>query len=497
MSQPLRAIKEASFSVAIIGGGVGGIAAGYELLRAGVNNFTIFEKSPGPGGTWRDNRYPGAACDVQSHLYSFSFAIKRDWTRAHATQPEILDYIEETVAQNGLTPHFRFNTQVRSIHWDDHDSVWILKTDDDDTLRFNVVIAGVGLLNVPNVPAFPGLSKFRGPKFHTARWEDVDLSGKRVAIVGTGSSAGQIVPAIADSVDLLYVYQREPGWVIPNKDGKGTLPAGVIAQFKTSPVRARLERWRVFMQREVAAAVITPGSYPHRRRTKICLDWLEECVANPEVRRHLTPSYPFNCKRPTRDAEFLRTFNKRNVKLVPYEVTAFTQEGVVSSDGVERKVDAVVLATGFKASSFLSTLEVVGRAGASLHKRWDEAGGPEAFLGMSTAGFPNFFMLYGPNTNSSTGSIIFNLECQARYIARCIRVMQKRSRRVIEVRAGIQNRYNNWLHRKMPRTAWLTGCHNYYRTPSGKQVTNWPHTAILYWFLLRVLSPRLPLYSFK
>jgi cation diffusion facilitator CzcD-associated flavoprotein CzcO len=479
--------RSGNFSVAIIGGGVGGIAAAIYLRRAGIRDITIYERSSGPGGTWYDNRYPGAACDVQSHLYSFSFAIKRDWTRVHATQPEILAYVEEVVDRFGLRPLFRFGTKVSELRWDDGAKLWDLTTQSGRVSRYNVVISSVGLLNVPNVCTIPGLEEFQGPKFHTALWENHDLAGKRVAVIGAGSSAAQVVPAIAPSVDQLLVFQREPGWVIPNPAGKEDLEPEEIEGLRRSPLRVRWQRYKYYWQREIAAAVITPGSGPNRRRADICLDWLRKNVHDPQVREALTPSYPFNCKRPTRDPEFLQAFNRENVTLIPHEVTGFTRTGIVSADGVERPIDVAVLAIGFQAANFLASLKIYGRNGAELHDEWERSGGPEAFLGISVAGFPNFFMQYGPNTNSSTGSIIFNLECQARYIARCVRNLARRSPSAMEVKRPVQERYNAWLHKKMPKTAWLAGCNNYYRTEHGKQVTNWPHTAVLYWFLMRAL----------
>jgi cyclohexanone monooxygenase len=478
------------FSICIIGAGPGGIAAGVMLQCAGLHDFTIFDKASGPGGTWYHNRYPGAACDVQSQLYSYSFKPKYDWSRVNAMQPEILEYLAETASEYDLIDRCRFNTGIASLKWSDDDEVWEVTTESGETLVFNVVLTCVGLLNDPKLPTLPGMDEFGGVMMHTARWKEHDLSGKRVAVIGTGSSSAQIVKSIGPRAGHLTVYQREPGWVIPNDDRD--ISHQEMTELKSRPWRARLKRWKIYWQREMAATVVTPGSKVHQARTQTCLDWLQSNVRDDKVRAALTPNYPFNCKRPVRDPEYLRTYNLDNVELIDRAVTSFTRTGVVSADGVERQADVVILATGFKAAEFLSTLSVTGRGGEDLRQFWDSKGGPEAFLGIATERFPNLFMFYGPNSNSSTGSIIFVLECQARYAANAIREMVRRGWSSVEVRPGAQRIFNRWLQNKASKTAWTGGCHNYYSAPSGKVVTNWPFSAVIYWGLLRSLRVGVP-----
>lgn len=477
-------------SICIIGAGPGGIAAGVMLQQKGITNFTIFEKGLSLGGTWYHNRYPGAACDVQSKLYSFSFKPKYDWSRVNAPQSEILEYLEETASEYEILPHCRFNTGITSLRWLDDKKTWEVTTDTSEELHFNVVITCVGLLNDPNWPTFPGSSTYRGIVMHTARWQNEELTGKKVSVIGTGSSAAQIVKSIAPQVDHLRVFQREPGWVIPNDDR--AIELSEINELRANPLRARLERWKIFWQRELAASVVIPGSKVHRARTSACLKWLEICVNNQMTRAALTPNFPFNCKRPVRDPDYLKTFNRDNVELINKAVVAFTEHGLLAEDGIEREADVVIMATGFRAASFLSTLKVTGRGGADLHECWEKVGGPEAFLGLCNHQFPNLFTFYGPNSNSSTGSIIFVLECQAMYVAQAIATMAKRGWRSLEVKAPAQRMFNNWLQRKASRTTWTGGCHNYYAAPSGKIVTNWPYSLVIYWLLLKILGTRFP-----
>ncbi|MFO1081013.1 MAG: NAD(P)/FAD-dependent oxidoreductase [Reyranellaceae bacterium] len=472
-------------SICIIGAGPGGIAAAIMLQRRGLTRFTLFDRASGPGGTWYHNRYPGAACDIQSRLYSFSFKPKYDWSRINAPQAEILDYLAETAREHGLLPHCRFGTGVAELRWIDDRRQWSVTTDAGETVGFDVVISCVGLLNDPHWPSLPGLDLFRGIVMHSARWQDVDLTHRRVAVIGTGSSSAQIVKSIAPRAGHLRVYQREPGWVIPNDD-RAVSPEE-SRWLRTHPWRTRLERWKQFWQRERLASVVVPGSKVHRARTEACLAWLDRSVRDPTIRAALTPDYPFNCKRPVRDPDYLATFNRDNVELVSRPVVAFTEHGVVADDGIERPADVVVMATGFKAASFLSTLRVTGRDGADLHGRWEALAGPEAFLGLCHHGFPNFFTFYGPNSNSATGSILFILECQAAYAAAAIARMARRGWTSVEVGAAVQRRYNAWLQRKASRTTWTTGCHNYYAAPSGKIVTNWPFSMVIYWLLLKLL----------
>lgn len=478
-------------SVAIVGAGLGGVAAAIAVRNAGVADFTVFERSDGPGGTWRDTKYPGAACDIMSHLYSYSFRPKTDWSRTCAPRDEILEYIEDTVDELGIRPHFRFETVITNAVWNEKTLRWTVTTAARENLTFDVLVCATGLLNVPKYPDWPGLEDFTGTAVHTARWNSSHaVRGQYVAVVGTGSSAAQVVPALAPEVSRLYVFQREPGWLLPKDDRAYT--EAELAKFRRNPLAARRARWKFYWRNERNVAALRVGSRANRRTAEIAKSWLTTTVDDERVRAALQPDYPFGCKRPVADRIYYSAFNRPNVELVPHAVTEVRGNVVIAADGSHRKVDTLVLATGFQATEFLSSVDVVGRGGVRLQDTWEKAGGPEAFLGIAVSGYPNLYLLYGPNTNPASNSVIFNLECQARYIGSALRTMRRRRVASLEVRKPLQDRYNSWLQRAMKGIAWSAGCTNYYHTASGKQVTNWPRSTALYWLLTRLLRAPVP-----
>lgn len=470
--------------VVIVGGGFGGIATGVKLKRAGIDTFTIFEKSEGPGGTWWDNRYPGAEVDVWSHLYSYSF-MSYDWSRSHARQDEIQRYLEEVVDRFGLRPHFRFGTTVDEAIWDDTSDMYTVRLRGGEELRAQVVVSALGLLNYPRYPDWPGLERFEGPKFHTSRWEHHhDLTGKRVAVVGTGSTATQVVPEIAPVVEHLYLFQREPGWVVPKGERDFTAEE---RQRLRSPLKHRLERMRLALMLErgqIGGAIHRPGTKVNTLREQQCRAFIDAVFADrPDLRAAVTPDYPYPGKRPILNSTFYGALKRDNVELVPRAVASVTPTGVVDAEGKEHPVDVLVMATGFQPANYLASLEVTGRDGRTIHEVWD--GEPRAFLGMTVPGFPNFFMLYGPNTNG--GEIISCLERQAEHVAGVVRRMARHRVTAVEVRTSFYERYNRWLQKKMEGTAW-TVSNNYYKSASGRIVTQWPFGALFYGVLTKVLA---------
>ena len=475
---------EGTPSVAIIGAGLGGIATAVKLTQAGIRTFTIFEKSEGPGGTWWDNTYPGVECDVPSHLYSFSFKL-HDWSRTHAGQEEIQRYVEEIIDAFDLRPHLRLRTEVERAVWDDDRHLYRLRTAAGEEIEANVVVSALGLLNVPQYPDWPGLDEFAGPTFHTARWEhEHDLTGKRVAVVGAGSSATQVVPAIAPVVKQVYMFQREAPWVLP-KGERDYTPQEIAAFAGRWPSVA--ERLQILYTLDRGTlGVADPDSRIGIKAREACLAHIESVFGDrPELREVMTPDYPFRCKRIIVSSTFYPALVRDNVELVPRAVTRVTPTGVVDADGVEREVDVLVLATGFQPWNFLASLEVVGRAGRSLHGVWGDE--PEAFLGLTVAGFPNFFILYGPNTNG--GCVSFTLERQAEYAARAIATMVRRNVSAIEVRRSAMALYNRVLSRRLTRVrTWEANCHSYYHGPTGKNVTQWPWTHAAYWLATKTLG---------
>jgi cation diffusion facilitator CzcD-associated flavoprotein CzcO len=469
--------------VIIIGAGLGGVAAAVKLRQAGIETFTMYERSPAPGGTWWDNQYPGCEVDVGSYLYSYSFKQRYAWTRSHAKQPELLRYIEEVIDERGLRPHLRLDTTVESATWDDERHVYLVRFADGTSEECHVIISAVGFLNTPRYPDWPGLDDFKGPKFHTFRWEHQhDLAGKTVGIVGTGSTATQILPAIAPTVGHVYLYQREPGWIIPKGDRDFT-PED-MARFRTLIGRRR-ERIRLYVWLEMAnfkRAIHRPGTKVNANLENICRGFIDaELADRPDLREAVTPDYPFPGKRPIFNQTFYAALKEDNVTLVPKAVTHLTPTGIVDADGVERAVDVVVMATGFQPTNYLASLQIIGRDGHSLHDVW--AGEPAAFLGMTVPGFPNFYMLYGPNTNG--GEIISFLEHQSSFAVRAMKRMMREGVTAVEVRRRVFQAYNRWIQTKMQGTAWVVA-NNYYKASTGKIVTQWPYGALFYQFLTNV-----------
>ena len=459
--------------IGIVGAGPGGICMGIKLLDAGIDAFTIFERSPSIGGTWFHNTYPGCACDVQSALYSFSFEIKRDWSRPYATQPEILEYFEHCVEQYGLAPHIRLNTGIASARWDDERALWHLVTEAGDEYEFDVLVSAIGMFNGLHWPDIPGIDRFAGTLFHSARWRnDHDLTGERVAVIGSAASAVQFVPEIAPTVAQLHVFQRTPNWVMPKEDVPYTPEE--LERFRTDP-DAMLEVRRSLFER-IDGAITFSDPRVVAASQQMAADSMK-VVADLEVRAKLTPDFPHGCKRPLTSNVWYPTFNLPHVELVTDAVERITADGVVTADGVCREVDTIIIATGFETTKYLSAIEVTGRDGRSLSDEWSD--GAHAYLGITTAGFPNLFMLYGPNTNN--GSILYMIEHQVEYALRHLERMRDDELASIDVRPDVVAAYNVGLQHDLDAVdVWNAGCNGYYRGPNGKIVTQWPHSMTEY-----------------
>jgi cation diffusion facilitator CzcD-associated flavoprotein CzcO len=470
--------------VVIVGAGFGGIAAGVKLKRAGIHTFTIYESSLGIGGTWWHNTYPGAEVDVGSHLYSFSFK-PHDWTRTHARQPELQKYLEETVDEFGLRPHLQVGMTVRSATWDDERHVWSIQFDDGTATECHALVSAVGFLNVPRYPDWAGLDEFGGPKFHTARWQhEHDLTNRVVAVVGTGSSATQVVPAIQPIVRRLYVFQREPGWIMPKGERDFTpeertaFTKGRRRSLERSRQRYALEKslWRGHLYR--------PGTKLNEARQRLCLEYIARKLDDrPDLRAAVTPKYPYPGKRPVVASGFYSALKKDNVELVPRAVASITPTGIVDTDRAERSVDIIVMATGFHAADYLARIRVVGRGDRTLQEHW--AGEPRAYLGITVPGFPNFFMLYGPGTNG--GELVSMLESQAEYAVRAVKRMIRARVSAVEVKPRFDASWYRWLQSKMDGTSW-TMTNNYFASPTGKIVTQWPYSNLEYRVLTKLLG---------
>jgi cation diffusion facilitator CzcD-associated flavoprotein CzcO len=470
--------------VAVVGGGFAGIAAGVKLQKAGFRDFTIYEKALEIGGTWRENVYPGCEVDTPSILYSFSFT-RPDWTRTHVRQAELRKHLEDVVDEFGLRPHVRTGVGVERAVWDEDTHSYRLELSDGSTSTCDVLISGVGFLNVPRMPDWPGLETFRGPVFHTARWEPQhDLRGKRVAVVGTGSSSAQLVPEIAGIASEVLLFQREPGWILPK--GERELTAEERDR-RRNPLRWRLDRLRALklVERNLwRGGSYRPGTKVHTTAEQACRSYIDRVFADrTDLRDAVTPTYPYWGKRVIFASTFYPALKRDDVRLVPRAVTSVTETAVIDSDGVEHPVDVVVLATGFQPTNYLANLEVLGRDGRSLHEHWD--GEPRAFLGITVPGFPNFFMLYGPGTNG--GEIVWMLERQAEYAVRALRRMERRGATAVEVRRLWADGYDWWLQWSVRKTAWAVS-NNYFKTGSGKIVTQWPYSPLVYAALTKALG---------
>ncbi|MGD1255199.1 flavin-containing monooxygenase [Mycobacterium seoulense] len=455
-------------TVGIIGAGAGGIAMGIQLAEGGYE-FTIFDRADGFGGTWRHNTFPGAACDVPSHLYSYSFAPNPRWSKTYANQPEILAYLEKVAARHGLGARLRANTAISAARWSDTRRRWTLTDGDGGEHEFDAVVSAVGMLDVPHIPDIPGAQRFRGRRFHSARWDhSKPTAGERVASIGTGASAIQYVPAIAPKTAHLTVFQRTPIWIAPRFDFPFTPEQQEL--FERDPATARKLRDEAFDAYESSSFDVDAAQT--REATELARSYLMRKVTDPELRAKLTPDYPAGCKRPLMSRDWYPTFALPNVSLETAAIAEITERGVRTADGVEHRVDTIIYGTGFTAADYLASIDVYGTGGRRLADDWSD--GAEAYLGTLVTGYPNFFTLYGPNTNG-VNSIIYIHEAQTTFVRRILDVMDGRGARTVEVTRDAQRRYNDEIQAAMAGKVWLA-CSNYFRHRSGKVVTQLPYS---------------------
>jgi cation diffusion facilitator CzcD-associated flavoprotein CzcO len=457
--------------VAVIGTGFAGLGVAFALKRLGIP-FTVFERDRELGGTWRDNSYPGCQCDVPSHLYSFSFAPNPDWSRTYSMQPEIWDYLRRCAREFGVLPHVRFGTGVDDAGWDDEAGVWRLSTTDGPE-EAEVLISGNGALAEPHVPEIPGLDRFGGDAFHTARWEHhVDLRGKRVAVIGTGASAIQVIPHIQPLVDRLHVFQRTPGWVLPHGDRPVT--SAERALYRRLPAAQRAVRSAIYWSRELLVPAMAKDPRLTKPIERIALAHLRRQVRDPELRRRLTPSFRPGCKRLLLSNDFYPALTKPNVELVTNPIRDVTRSGIVTSDGRSRDVDVIVLGTGFRVTDNPVADHVQGRGGVALADAWRESG-PQAYLGTTVAGFPNLFLMTGPNTGIGHTSLLLMIEAQMNYVVDALRFMSDHGMASVEVRRDVQDAYNRELEAMTAGSVWTAGgCRSWYLDERGRNRAIWP-----------------------
>ena len=465
---------ERHFDAIVVGAGFAGIGAAIKLEEAGFHDFAVLEKSDNLGGTWRDNTYPGCACDVPSAVYSFSFAQSPDWSRAFAEQPEIQQYLERTASDHGVTRRIHYRTEVRDAAWNDGDQRWHVDTC-AGPYTARVLIAGAGPLHEPNLPDLPGLGTFEGKTFHSARWDHgYELTGKRVAVLGTGSSAIQFVPEIQPKVEHLYLFQRTAPWVLPKFDRRISRIEKTL--YRKAPITQKALRAALYNTLElVQLAQRRPAVMD--RIGKLVIRHMHKQVKDPELRAALTPNFTLGCKRMLLSNTYYRALTKPNATLVPHAVTEVRPNGVVGTDGVEREVDTIIFGTGFHVTDPPIAEHVRGADGRSVADVWQ--GSPRAYLGTTVAGFPNFFLLIGPNLGNGHSSAIVLIEAQLEYILDAMRTMRERQAETVEVRAEVQRAYNERVQKALATTVWNAGgCKSYYLDRNGTNSTIYPWTTI-------------------
>jgi cation diffusion facilitator CzcD-associated flavoprotein CzcO len=459
-------------SVIIVGTGFAGLGMAIKLRDAGMTDFVVLEKDDGVGGTWRVNHYPGAQCDIPSHLYSFSFAPNPTWTRTFPMQPEILAYLERVTDDHGVRPHLRLGAEVIDARWDEATATWEVAARDGRRWRAPVVVSGTGGLSRPAWPRIPGMDTFLGPSWHSARWDhDVPLRGKRIAVIGTGASAIQVVPRLQPDVTALHVYQRTPPWIVPHTDR--AISATERALFARAPITQRAMRAAIYWQHEARAYAFTVRPGLLKLAQKRVEKFIAASVRDPALRAKVTPSYTLGCKRILISSEWYPAIQRPNVEVITDGIAAIEPRGIRTTDGTLREVDAIVYCTGFAASEDLAPFPITGRDGRTLSAAWQD--GAEAYLGTTITGFPNLFVLVGPNTGLGHSSMVFMIESQVAYVVDALAQMRARGWRSVDVMPRAQEAYNRDLHARLDRTVWNTGgCASWYRTPSGKNVTLWP-----------------------
>lgn len=476
----------ATVSIGVIGAGPGGIALGILLRRAGFHDFTIFDREDGVGGTWRINTYPGLACDVKSHLYSFSFDLNSHWSRLWSAQPEILEYFERCVDGYDLHSHLRLGTEIRSALWDGHANRWRLTTAAGEHHEFNVVVSAVGLFTQPVLPDLVEREPFTGTVMHSSRWDhSVELTGARVAVLGTGSTASQLIPELVKVADKVYSVQRSPTWILPKPDRPYSRRERWV--FEHVPLAKKLYRTRLWLRSEANISVIEHGSEKTREFTTIAQRLLGNTVPDEELRRRLTPDHPIGCKRLVFSSDYLAALTQPHVEVLSSPARYLKARTLVTEDGTEREVDVVVCATGYAAADYLGEIDVAGEGGVRLRDVWRD--GAYAYLGMAVPGFPNFFMLYGPNTNVGSNSVIFVLEAQARYVLRALRYLRRKGNSYVAVRPAAMADFLAKIDHWMQGTVWTTQCSNYFRAANGRVVTQWPRSARAFWSMTRRFRP--------
>jgi cation diffusion facilitator CzcD-associated flavoprotein CzcO len=466
-------------AIVIIGSGFAGLCMAIALKRAGHRDFVILEKSDDLGGTWRDNKYPGCACDVPSHMYSFSFELNPGWSRMFAPQHEIWEYMRQCACTYGIAAHIRFGCSVENMEWDEVIGRWRIATAAGEVYTARAIVSGMGALHLPSIPEIPGAGQFAGAAFHSAQWDrSCGFSGNRVAVIGTGASAVQFIPQIAKQADQVYVFQRTPPWIHPRPDFE--IPSAVRATFAAAPPVMRTFRNGIYWLLETRAA-----GFAVHPRLMAPLQRMAEChirrqISDPALRAMVTPDYTIGCKRILLSSDYYPALTRPNVELVTDPISRITKSGLACTDGSGYDVDVIIYGTGFKTVEALAELNVAGRDGVKLQDVW--RGRIEAYHGVTVAGFPNFFLLLGPNTGLAHNSVIFMIESQVQHVMSCLRLLARQNGKTIEVRASALRRFNDGIQRRLSRAVWSEGgCTSWYLDDDGVNRALWPGFSFEYW----------------
>ena len=476
----------------IVGAGFAGLGMAIALRKQGIRNFLVLEKAQDIGGVWRDNNYPGAACDVPSHLYSFSFELHPNWSRTFAPQAEIHEYLRHCGRKYEILPHIRFSCEVSEARFDEKTAVWTVVLRDGSQLRSRLFIVGTGQLNRPTYPKVPGIEHFKGRYFHSSNWDhSYSLAGRSIAVIGTGASAIQFVPAIADQVGQLKVFQRSAPFILPRADY--AYSNRLKSLFKSVPWLMRLYRLLIFLQHDIRKPAFTNRQWlmkyviekPFRKL-------LSAQVTDQALQARMLPDYPAGCKRILLSSNYLATFSKPHVELVTQGIQTITADGIQTTDGTHHPADAIIYGTGFAATEFLAPMRITGVGNLDLNTAWKD--GAQAYLGIAVPSFPNFFILYGPNTNLGHNSIVYMLESQIAHVMRCIRAMRERHSDTIEVGTEAHQIFNAGIQTRLAKAVW-SRCQSWYTDSNGRSTTNWPGFATSYrWLTSR---SKLDVYQFS
>ncbi|MEO8972812.1 MAG: NAD(P)/FAD-dependent oxidoreductase [Ktedonobacteraceae bacterium] len=462
---PVRAVR-----VVILGTGFSGLGMAIRLKQRGQEDFVIIEKAADIGGTWRDNTYPGCACDIPSHLYSFSFALNPRWSHMYSQQPEIQDYLRHCAKQFGILPHIQWNSELLDATWNEDAQRWHITTTQGQIIA-DILILGNGPLSEPSLPRIPGIERFEGTLFHSAQWNhDYDLTGKHVAVIGTGASSVQFIPRIQPLVGYLSLFQRTPPWIIPRRDHE--IPSWHRTLFRLLPITQRVVRTRIYWRQELTALGFVYQPRMLESAMQLARRHLARQVPDPILREKLTPQYTLGCKRVLLSDDFYSALTQPNVEVITDRIREVQARSIVTEDGKVYEADTIICATGFHVTDSQLPQCIHGRGGQSLADSWQS--GSHAYLGTTVAGFPNLFLLIGPNTGLGHNSMVFMIQAQLSYILDCLRKMDRHQLHTVEVQPAIQKAFNTEMQKRMQGTVWTSGCASWYLDASGHNTTLWP-----------------------